>query len=205
MPPAARLSSCTVSGAARHARQLEFAFAVDDAPDASTRTGGQPPDLALSVPGVAVLPDGRQVSAEWIEPGPGQAVPRSALVVELDPERLEHRRLAVRFPAAGDRFHPLGGPGRRKLTRFLADAGVPREDRTRVPVVVADHELVWVCGMRPAEPVRVGPGTTRRLRLTLHDAAEDGRAGSQALPGEVPLFPELARELASEPAVREAG
>src|SRR6185369_17935129 len=84
--------------------------------------------------------------------------------------------LWVRLPKAGDRFHALGAPGTKPLTRFLADVGIPREDRSRVPLVFAGDELVWVAGVRPSESARVGPRTEARLRLALH-----ARVGDPAL------------------------
>ena len=90
--------------------------------------------------------------------------------------------LWVRFPLPGDRFHPLGAPGSKALSRFLADVGVPREDRGRVPLVLAGDELVWVAGIRPCQERRVRPDTEVRLRLALHVPALavlpiPGRAG----------------------------
>ena len=51
--------------------------------------------------------------------------------------------------------------------RFLADAGVPREERSRLPLVVLDDEILWVCGLRPAQPWRLRSGEVERLRLEL--------------------------------------
>src|SRR5262249_50058650 len=89
----------------------------------------------------------------------------------------------VRFPAAGDRFHALGAPGSKGLSRFLADAGIPREDRDRVPLVFVGDELAWVAGVRPCESRRVRPDTEARLRLTLFPpevASTPRRARSRA-------------------------
>jgi len=221
LPPAQRLSTCTITPSLPaeegRSRQLELPFDKESAAEPLERAGSpkrtsksersgtpvrppqrspvhteRPPALLLTVPGVAFLPDGRQVTAEWLETAPGRPVPRSPSTVELDGETLDERTLAVRFPHAGDRFHPLGAPGGRKLTRFLADAGVPREDRTRIPVVCVGDELLWVCGLRPSETRRVHPRTTRRLRLELHEAAEPG-AETLATAPEAGLF-EGARE-----------
>jgi tRNA(Ile)-lysidine synthetase-like protein len=129
-----------------------------------------PEGLRLPVPGSVELPDGRAVSAELTRGDAARDVPRSPIHVELDAADLK-RDLRLRFPAPGDRFFPLGAPGSRRLTRFLADAGVPREERPRVPLVFADGELIWVAGIRPSQRRRVGPHTSERLRLLLHRAA----------------------------------
>ena len=140
-------------------------------PFEALRQSHLPPEgLRLSIPGSALLPDGRIISAELIEAGPSTAPPQSATVVELDPKHMS-TDLAIRFGAPGDRFFPLGAPGSRRLSRFLADAGVPKEERKRVPLIIAGSEIVWVAGIRPCEPRKISSHTTSRLRLTLSKSA----------------------------------
>jgi tRNA(Ile)-lysidine synthase len=64
--------------------------------------------------------------------------------------------LAVRSRRPGDKFRPLGAPGRRKLQDFLVDRKVRREDRDTVPLVVDGRDrIVWVVGQSVAEDFRV--------------------------------------------------
>lgn len=64
--------------------------------------------------------------------------------------------LAVRSRRPGDRFRPLGAPGRRKLQDFLVDRKVKREDRDAVPLVVDGQDrIVWVVGQAVADDFRV--------------------------------------------------
>ena len=62
--------------------------------------------------------------------------------------------LCLRTWQPGDRFHPLGGPGRKKLQDFFVDAKVPRAVRRRVPVLCSGDRLACVVGYRLAEPCR---------------------------------------------------
>ena len=130
----------------------------------------EPEGRRLALPGSVPLSDGRVIFAELVEVSPSQDVPHSEVEVELDADSLP-AELRVRTLEPGDRFHALGAPGSRQLTRFLADAGVPREERPRVPLVFAGDELIWVAGIRPCESRRVDARTTRRLRLHLEGAA----------------------------------
>jgi len=139
-----------------HQRQFDFA-AHEDGP------------WALAVPGTTTLPDGRRLSAEWVEVSAASALPHGAGTVELDAHDLAGP-LAVRWPRSGDRFRPLGGPGSKRLTRFLRDAGIPRHDRGRVALVCNAEEVLWVAGLRPSETRRVHAGTRRRLRLSVTHA-----------------------------------
>ena len=64
--------------------------------------------------------------------------------------------LAVRNRRPGDRFRPLGAPGRRKVQDVFVDRKVPRNERDRVPIVVdADGRIVWVAGVTIAHDCRV--------------------------------------------------
>jgi tRNA(Ile)-lysidine synthase len=64
--------------------------------------------------------------------------------------------LAVRNRRPGDRFRPLGAPGRRKVQDLFVDRKVPRNERDRVPIVVdADGRIVWVAGVTIAHDCRV--------------------------------------------------
>lgn len=131
----------------------------------------------LPLPGAVRLSDGRIVCAEIVEVPLGSDVLRAPLSVEIDARDLA-APLCVRWPRPGDRFHGLGAPGSKPLARFLADAGVPRHDRARVPLVFAGDELVWVAGIRPCERRRVARTTQRRLRLTLRHPMEIEGAGA---------------------------
>jgi tRNA(Ile)-lysidine synthase len=124
----------------------------------------------LPVPGSVELADGRSITAEIREVRGDPAVPRSLIEVELEvPDSLGE--LTVRCPRPGDRFRGLGAPGSRPLGRFLADAGIPRVERRRIPLVLLDEEILWVAGVRPGDRHRVREGSRRRLRLRLNDAA----------------------------------
>jgi tRNA(Ile)-lysidine synthase len=117
--------------------------------------------FSLSIPGEAEL--GSQRLAVGAQPAPpqrdstvrptkwtgrGTEVGVAAGALELP--------LAVRNRRPGDRFRPLGAPGRRKLQDFLVDRKVPRDDRDSLPLVVDGRDrIVWVVGHAVAEDFRV--------------------------------------------------
>jgi len=142
-------------------------------PASGRRGEGSPfaprPGHRLPVPGIVTLPDGRRISAELVKRSPAEPPPHAALEVELDATALPSE-LCVRWPQSGDRFHALGAPGSKPLRRFLADRGVPREERASVPLVFARDEILWVAGVEPGERHRIRPRTHERLRLSLHPA-----------------------------------
>jgi len=74
--------------------------------------------------------------------------------------------LSVRGRRAGDRFHPLGAPGAKKLKDFFIDHKVPLHCRDGIPLVVtADGNIAWVVGLRIAQPFRLTGEQGRILHL----------------------------------------
>ncbi|HEX3107452.1 MAG TPA: tRNA lysidine(34) synthetase TilS [Thermoanaerobaculia bacterium] len=64
-------------------------------------------------------------------------------------------RFVVRNRRAGDRFHPLGAPGSKKLKAFLIDRKVPVEQRDRLPLLLWNGEIVWIAGVEVSERFKV--------------------------------------------------
>jgi tRNA(Ile)-lysidine synthase len=75
--------------------------------------------------------------------------------------------LTARGWQPGDRFWPQGAPGPKKLQDFLVNAKIPRWLRPHLPLVAAADKIVWVAGLRVAEPVKLLPGSRERLEITL--------------------------------------
>jgi tRNA(Ile)-lysidine synthase len=120
--------------------------------------------FTLSVPGHVNLPglDMRLIAAMTQQrPEP---LTRDRHVAYLDASALR-LPLQVRFRRPGDRFHPFGAPGSKKLKAFMIDKKVPRAERDGVPLVVNGGEIVWVVGYQLAESVRVRPYTQQIVRL----------------------------------------
>lgn len=65
------------------------------------------------------------------------------------------QRIEVRNRRPGDRLHPLGSPGRRRLKDLLIDRRVPRRQRDRLPLLVVEDAIAWVPGLTVDERFRV--------------------------------------------------
>jgi tRNA(Ile)-lysidine synthase len=101
----------------------------------------------------------------------------------LDADRLSFPLLA-RGVRPGDRFHPLGAPGRRKVQDFLVDEKVPREDRARVVIIECEGKIVWIVGMRIDESFKVRKDTVRVVELKVAARRERGRAQEPVIQAE---------------------
>ena len=125
---------------------------------------------------VAVLPWGGG------DPREGSGGPSTAW---LDADRLSFP-LTVRGVRPGDRFHPLGAPGRRKLQDFLVDLKVPREERERVAVLESGGDIAWVLGLRIDERFKVREDTGRVAVLSIAPDETSDRRDPEASRGQRP-------------------
>lgn len=126
----------------------------------------------LPVPGRVDLPDGRTLAARWHmgNPPPWAGVGRNEAYLDGDALAMP---LAIRSRLPGDWFCPLGlaAGAAKKVKETLIEAGIPREERNAVPLVIdAGGRIAWVAGVRPDHRFRVTPNTKHVLYLDLRDA-----------------------------------
>ena len=130
---------------------------------------GDPLHLALAVPGAVHLSASGTLSAEPLPPAVAvdartAAGRGSSAAVRAD----LCGSLAVRNRRPGDRFHPVGLNGSKKLQDFFTDRKVARLERGRVPLVVdAADRIVWVAGYGIDEAFRVTDTAQAVLLLRL--------------------------------------
>ncbi|HKI00600.1 MAG TPA: tRNA lysidine(34) synthetase TilS [Thermoanaerobaculia bacterium] len=109
----------------------------------------------LDIPEIAVR---MRVSRRAVEPWMFQGSRhRAALALPL----VEGDRVTIRNRRPGDRIHPLGASGSRRLKEVLIDRRVPRLERERLPLLCVGERIAWA------------PGVTidQRFRLEGHAAA----------------------------------
>jgi tRNA(Ile)-lysidine synthase len=131
-----------------------------------------PPDCAPSsivVPGATSLPE-----SDWLLEAAilGRGDLPEDWEANVDPWRAFLDAQAVggdpvlRTRRPGDRFQPLGLDGHTvKLADFLTNQKVPRAARDRLPLLVGEDGIAWVCGQRVDERARVVRGTKGVLAL----------------------------------------
>ena len=71
--------------------------------------------------------------------------------------------LLVRNRKEGDRYRPLGSPGRKKLKELMRAKGIPAGERDRHPVFLSQGKIVWVLGLPVADDCKITPSTRRLL------------------------------------------
>jgi tRNA(Ile)-lysidine synthase len=125
-------------------------------------------ETILPDPPFAVRVGDLAVTAQWLPqagapPGDDRLDP---MVEWLNPAAL---RWPLRLGPArpGDRFHPLGAPGSKKVADYLSDHKVPQRKRGQV-VTLSDHAgIVWLWPHRLAHRVRVEGVMVKALRISI--------------------------------------
>ncbi|MBM4272931.1 MAG: tRNA lysidine(34) synthetase TilS [Deltaproteobacteria bacterium] len=116
--------------------------------------------------GVVEAPDGWswEIREGAGRPEVSQAPPPN--VAWIDGEKVTPP-LQARYFRPGDRFWPAGALGAKKLQDFLVNQKIPRWLRLYVPLVADARQILWVAGLRVAEPVKPTPASRRVLQLQL--------------------------------------
>jgi len=122
-----------------------------------------PREAVCPVPGRVRLP-GFWLRARLVAPGEALTRPGPDRA-HLDAD-LVKGPLVVRPRRPGDRFHPQGAPGSRRLKEFLIDRKVPVDERGRIPLVLTGERIAWVVGHRIDDRFKITPATSRVLVLT---------------------------------------
>ena len=68
----------------------------------------------------------------------------------------------------GDKFQPFGMRGRKKISDYLIDIKVDRFNKEKQLVVTADEEIIWLCGQRLSNKVRVTNNTVNLMELSIY-------------------------------------
>lgn len=142
--------------------------------------GGQPAinrPLTVQLPGLTVLPAtdwqlnatlGPMTPAAW--PKIRQAGRWEAFI---DADAVG-RPITLRTRQPGDQFWPLGAGHSKTVKTFMIDAKIPAAYRRRLPLLVADDRIVWLCGYRLDDRAKVTDQTRQVIHLTFErvDAAD---------------------------------
>lgn len=67
--------------------------------------------------------------------------------------------LTVRNRKEGDRYHPLGAPGRKKVKEVFRSKRIPLAERVRHPVFISGDEIAWIFGLPVSEKFKIDKET----------------------------------------------
>jgi tRNA(Ile)-lysidine synthase len=130
-------------------------------------------NLELVVPGMLEGEQGwrietRIVPYEAVAPEKIKTAPKNTAYLDYE---ACGQRLLVRSRLPGEKFRPLGAPGRRKVQDLMLDAKIAKELRSQWPLVVrpgegeAPEQIIWLPGVAIAEEFKVKKYTKSLLIL----------------------------------------
>jgi tRNA(Ile)-lysidine synthase len=132
-------------------------------------------EVLVPVPGQAPLPGRREEIVCRLEDFQPSMQAEEQHRAEPSIERLDFEEvrppLVVRAPAEGDRFHPIGAPGSKKVADFFVDQNVPRSERREALLLCDELGPVWLIGHRLDDRVKLTDRTRRVLRLEVRPSA----------------------------------
>lgn len=143
--------------------------AAANGPGEAASIDGELETVRMSVPGQARFGDWELI-AELCDAGevdPGEPGPSLAT---LDAAALGSQ-LEIRAWRSGDRIRPLGLGGSKSLQDLFTDHGVPRSERSRVPVVTAGGVVAWVAGVAISDEFRLGERSSGMAVIRVRPAA----------------------------------
>ena len=73
----------------------------------------------------------------------------------------------LRHREMGDRFHPLGSDGSKKVGKLMTNAKWTTDKKNQTPVITnSDQEIIWIPGFPPSEFLKITDSSRRVIHLT---------------------------------------
>lgn len=73
--------------------------------------------------------------------------------------------ITIRTRKNGDKIVPLGMKGSKKIKDILIDAKIPKDLRDTIPLILFDHEVAWILGLKTSDKFKVTKDTKTFLEI----------------------------------------
>ena len=83
----------------------------------------------------------------------------------IDQSKIKNKKLHLRVWREGDTFRPLGMLGKQKISDYLINKKVNRFEKLNQSVLCADEKIIWLCGYRIDDRVKISDETTNFISL----------------------------------------
>ena len=100
------------------------------------------------------------------------SMPESLWVANFDSGNIGESGLVARNFRPGDRIHPMGMRGTRKVHDVLVDRKLPRARRERCPMVMIEEMIAWIPGIARGDCAIVTKATETILRVEASQIGE---------------------------------
>ena len=85
----------------------------------------------------------------------------------VDWKKIKKKKLRIRLWREGDTFQSLGMNGHQKVSDFLINNKVNQFEKEKQHVLIANNEIIWICGLRISDKIKVTNDTTEFAYLIL--------------------------------------
>ena len=129
--------------------------------------------VAIAADGITVVEAAGFAFEASTNPAAHASMPDSSapLVAMFDAAKIADAGLVARNFMKGDRMHPMGMRGTRKVHDVFVDRKLPRARRERFPVVTVGGEIAWLPGLARADCALVTRATETILRVEASEIA----------------------------------
>ena len=88
-------------------------------------------------------------------------------ILYVDAQKLEFP-LTLRHWQEGDRFHPFGMKGAKKLSDFFIDQKISLLEKKNIPVLCSGEKIVWLVGYRGDDRFKIDKQTKKYYKIQYH-------------------------------------
>lgn len=101
-------------------------------------------------------------------------IERSEEKIWIDAEQIKED-LVLRHRKPGDIFSPIGMKGSKKLSTYMVDEKIPKEQRDEIDVIADGNNIVWVVGKRMSEQYKVRNHTKNIYEINISRGKTNGK------------------------------
>ena len=80
--------------------------------------------------------------------------------------KIKGKKLRLRLLKNGDCFRPLGMSGKQKISDYLINNKINQFEKLKQTVLLADDKIIWLCGHRIDERVKISDTTKKVLSIS---------------------------------------
>ena len=93
---------------------------------------------------------------------------KNAYLLQIEP----NEKLYFRRRQRGDRFEPIGSPGKKKVKDWMIDRKWDQYAKETVPLIVnKNNQIMWIPGFPPAKECSINRPNGKVIRLTYHQSS----------------------------------
>ncbi len=85
----------------------------------------------------------------------------------IDQAKIKNKELVIRLWRKGDSFKPIGMEGTKLVSDYLIDQKMDSFTKQQQLVLLAADEIIWLCGQRLSEKVKIDGKTKQYLELSI--------------------------------------